>query len=490
MRPLRRLPNRLAFALPLLRRLPAIGALALLAASLRLCAPAPAPADQDGVAAMLGEAVDGAVARDGFVWERSRGWLVDALLGRRALFLAAVGEGPRDLFRAEVRVSREGRPIGVAGVAALTETPLGDETSLVARGDYAAFATRWDEAVQGVTVLELGGRGQASWTRWWSSAASDLGRIELAFRRPPTTVRMQLLDDELRMAVGENDKAATLALDSLSLEHDTGVSGEAWRQSREGSRLDLFDDVQRWWRRLWGADETVTVEPEAALPAAGDGGWPPALAGASWSPRDVGVVGDPPLLTASLSIDGDAVTLVAIDTRHLDLGYRAGRRHPRAETGPHGSGTVPETLAPRVVGVFNGGEAGGAVDGGRVLVPPQASRATVAVDRHGRARLGPLSSRSTKTGDLVGLRQGDTLIAGDARPATTGGRVPRSALGRTADGFLVYGFSAAASGHSLALALRQAGCVYAVTLRGHDEPQGFLSWPAASWRQAARPTPR
>ena len=144
MRPLRRLPNRLAFALPLLRRLPAIGALALLAASLRLCAPAPAPADQDGVAAMLGEAVDGAVARDGFVWERSRGWLVDALLGRRALFLAAVGEGPRDLFRAEVRVSREGRPIGVAGVAALTETPLGDETSLVARGDYAAFATRWD----------------------------------------------------------------------------------------------------------------------------------------------------------------------------------------------------------------------------------------------------------------------------------------------------------------------------------------------------------
>lgn len=477
-RPLRRLPKRLAFALPFLRRLPAIGALVLLAASVRLCSPAPSPADEAGVAAMLGEAVGGTVAPDGFVWERSGGWLADALFGRRALFLATIGEARRDLFRADVRISREGRPIAVGHVVGLTDTPLGDETLLVARGRYAAFATRWDDAVQGVTVLDLGG-DEGVVARWWRGAAAGLGRIELAFRRPPATLRMQIVGDELRMAVGDKAKAATLALDSLVLEHDPGVAGEAWRQSPENGALpELRGALRRGWRRALGGEAAVIVEAEETLPEIEGSGWPPPTpAGASWSPLDVDIVGEAPLLVSSVSIDEDALTLVAIDTRRLDLGFRTGRRHPEAMTGPHGSGTVPTHLAPRVVGAFNGGDDGGAVDGGRVLVPPEPARATVAVDRHGRARLGALRPSLTKTGELVALRQGDTLIEGGARPAVRGGRIPRSAIGRTEDGFLVYAFSARASGHSLALALRQAGCVYAVALRERAEPLGLVSWP-------------
>lgn len=482
MRPLRRLPNRLAFALPLLRRLPAIGALTLLAVGAKLCGPAPTSADEDGVAAMLGEAVGGEVARDAFVWERSRGWLADALLGRRALFLAAIGDAPRDLFRADVRVSREGRPIAVGDVVALTETPLGDEARLVARGRYAAFATRWDGGVQGVTVLDLQGEGTGP-LAWlddgWGGAASELGRIELAFRRPPTSLKMQLVDDELRMAVGPKAKAATLALDSLALDHEAGIAGEAWRQRPDGGpRLDLGDRIDRWWRRLRGADEAAPIEPEVALPSVEGSGWPPpAPAGSSWSPLEVGVVGDAPLLVASASVEGDALTLVAIDTRRLDVGYRAGRRHPEATTGPHGSGTVPRDLAPRVVGAFNGGAAGGAVDGGRVLVPPELGRATVAVDRHGQARLGALPPGLLRTGEIVAVRQGDVLIEDGQRPTSPGGRVSRSALGRTADGFLIYGFAAEASAQSLALALRRAGCVYAVALQRTDAPLGMVTWP-------------
>lgn len=481
-----------------------MGALALLGVALRLAAPArPAP-DPEAVASLLGEASGSEVSREDYVWERSRGWLIDALVGRRVIFLGAAPSEPRDLHRAIVRVTREGHPFEVAALHRLTDTPLGDETDLVAAGQRVAFATRHDGAVQGVTVLELSGprtddlglldRLGILFGGWLDSGSpAGLGRVELAFRRPPPEVDLQLLDGELRMAVGAADRPAVLQLGELRLDSggDRSLAAEAWRQRPEARALDqLTGELGSWWAEVRGHRVDSPREEAADLPPIPEGrGWPPpAPEGSSWTAFAPTGADDPPLLAAEVSRQGQRVVLVAIDTRRLDLGFRAGRRHPQALTGPHGSGRLPTGLAPRVVGAFNGGDdRGGAVDGGRVLVPPRSGEATVGVDRHGRLRLGRLEGHRPPS-DLTALRQSASpLVEGGRRPERPGGRIPRTALGRTSDGFAIHAFSDGATAQTMAEALRAAGCVFAVPLRIGSGPLGLAAWPAGEPAKARRP---
>ncbi len=100
-----------------LKRLPLLAVAAIVAAILRFGSQAPADRSLEGVADLLEGAVGGTVAVDEFVWEPSEGSLTDPLFGRNVLFLAATEpDGPRDLYRARVRVSREGRPLAVRSV--------------------------------------------------------------------------------------------------------------------------------------------------------------------------------------------------------------------------------------------------------------------------------------------------------------------------------------------------------------------------------------
>jgi hypothetical protein len=138
-----------------LRIVPLLALPALLA---RLCTPAPPPATLSGMADMLGAAAGCAVDPDGFVWEPSRGPVLDTVLGRRVIFLGRAGEGsPRDVFRASVRVSLEGHPISVERVVNLSDSPFGDEQGLVANGTHVAYATVSFGSVQQVTLLNLTG---------------------------------------------------------------------------------------------------------------------------------------------------------------------------------------------------------------------------------------------------------------------------------------------------------------------------------------------
>ena len=59
----------------------------------RWSAAAPPEATQAGIASMLAAAAGEDVAADGFVWEASRGALLDVMWGRDVLFLAGA---PRD----------------------------------------------------------------------------------------------------------------------------------------------------------------------------------------------------------------------------------------------------------------------------------------------------------------------------------------------------------------------------------------------------------
>jgi hypothetical protein len=115
------------------------------------------------LAALLTEASGSVVRAEDVRWEPSGGALSDLVLGRFLLFLgSAEVNGPRDVYRARVRVTPEGRVLGAAGVYNLTSTPLGDDHALVVSGDHAAYATWSYGQEQSITALDLSGEGSQS----------------------------------------------------------------------------------------------------------------------------------------------------------------------------------------------------------------------------------------------------------------------------------------------------------------------------------------
>ncbi len=139
--------------------------IALLAVGRACAAGPPPPKTLEGLLGALGEAAHVVVRSNDFVWEASEGVVTDFVEGRRILFLGAEKPGaPRDLYRARVRLSPEGRPLEVRDVVNLTATPYGDEQGLVrdATAERAAFTTFAYGQLQGLTILDLRGEGRAS----------------------------------------------------------------------------------------------------------------------------------------------------------------------------------------------------------------------------------------------------------------------------------------------------------------------------------------
>ncbi len=121
-------------------------------------APKPPEKSLAGLAQALGRETGGLVDDHDIAWEESPGFLTETFLGRHLLFLSRHGEqAPRDLYRARVRVTLDGQVIEVRDVCNLTDTPLGDDVGLEARGERASFATLAYGKIQGISVLELPG---------------------------------------------------------------------------------------------------------------------------------------------------------------------------------------------------------------------------------------------------------------------------------------------------------------------------------------------
>jgi hypothetical protein len=167
------------------------------------------PPTVSGVAGVLGASIGGVVAPDDIRWEPSRGDLADLLLGRRVLFLGADRVGaPRDVWRATVRVTPDGMPLGVAGTSNLTSTPLGDDHALVARGTRAAFATFAFGQEQSVTLLDLAPPpGESDGLldgvmRWLTNVqetggGEGVGRVDVTLDQPAAHVGLALRPDAL-----------------------------------------------------------------------------------------------------------------------------------------------------------------------------------------------------------------------------------------------------------------------------------------------------
>lgn len=164
------------------------------------------------LARVLGQESASVVRPEDLRWEPSGGTFSDLLVGRFVLFLGSVeADGPRDVYRARVRLSPEGRPLSIGNVYNLTSTPLGDDHALVVSGQRAAFATWSYGKEQSVTVLDLSGEGTQGAALVKASdrllgkitnlqatgSSAGVARHDVTFAEPPVRVGLALGDTEL-----------------------------------------------------------------------------------------------------------------------------------------------------------------------------------------------------------------------------------------------------------------------------------------------------
>jgi hypothetical protein len=242
------------------------GVAALLGAGVHLVtAQSPPPRTLEGLAQMLGRATGGVVAPDEIVWETSPGFLVESLRGRNLLFLAAPAAGkPRDVYRASVRVTLAGQPIGVRQLRNLTDTPLGDDVALKLQDGKAAFATVAYGRIQSVTVLELAGtrpmdRPSGVVDRFLlainafqtTGSLAGVGRTDIVLDLPARSVRMTFAPPRLHVDLGDRGRALEYDTQRRTLKGADGGQAYAARAVPQVHRAKPLV--------LWGVD-TVRAE--------------------------------------------------------------------------------------------------------------------------------------------------------------------------------------------------------------------------------------
>lgn len=280
------------------------------------------------LAADLGRATGLRVAASEVVFETTPAiGLRDALRPRAVVFCGRASPGAlRDVFRARVRLLRDGAVLSVSDLTNLTRTPLGDDGPLY--GDRpddtserrrVAFATRAFGQVQSVAVLDLGAsrepppslrrgitnlRERGAWrglTRWDLRLDEPVPEVSLTVRARSLLVRagsrrweMDLARDAVSPAEGAvvaresfPDKPLVIwAVDTVRGIPWIGPAPIAWLEHKVFSaRDDLRQLAWRWFHvRPDRPDETP--EPVAPVIAAGnaletaeearDAHWPPA----------------------------------------------------------------------------------------------------------------------------------------------------------------------------------------------------------------------
>ncbi|MBX3222536.1 MAG: hypothetical protein KF795_18605 [Labilithrix sp.] len=227
------------------RRGPLVGVVAALALASSYAGGGTA-GDPGELAALLSEASGTVVEARDLRWEPSRGAVGDLALGRFVLFLGSREPGaPRDVYRARVRLSPEGRPLAVAATYNLTSTPLGDDHALVVSGGRAAYATWSYGKEQAVTALDLTGEGSQiqatkpadramAWvTNLQQTGSGDgIGRVDVTLEQPAHRVGLALLaaDDTLAIDLADDERAAHPTRRArLDLKKGELVSGEQMR---------------------------------------------------------------------------------------------------------------------------------------------------------------------------------------------------------------------------------------------------------------------
>jgi hypothetical protein len=480
-------------------------------------APPPEPT-LDGLGALLGARVGVNVETASIAWEPRRNALVEIALGRRVLFLASpAGGGPRDVYRATVRLTPNGQPIAVSSVGNLTDTALADELGLSLDENVATFVTAAFGKVQAVTALEVG-RSRLDRTDLFidvPAREATLGRDAHSL-----TLRLDSHAEELRYdfdrhaLTGESRAARVVRRAAPSAGIVTRIADRARRALGDGLSRALgtgFFRARDGFERTVYAIAHVGRRPEPReTPAKAhvedarsvrrpEDVWPPpkvpsrfaALEPDEGTFRPLVKRGSEPALYRTF-VRPDPLrpyaraVVVAMDMRQLELGVVPGTEIPKPSAGPPGEGRLtadPDALR-RVVAVVSAGRAEpgerfGMQGGGRLLVPPKPDETAIVELALGETRVGRWPFGSDVPEEVVGFRQGlDALLDANGKPRgdATGSALDvrsRSGLCATPAGHLYYVFGERLDQQALASTFSQAGCGVAVELGGGVEPAGM-----------------
>lgn len=169
-------------------------------------------------ASFIGESFDLEVTDESVNLVSESAWPL-ALGYRTVVFLASRPREPRDLYRAEVRMTPTGRPIAARRVAQLTKTSAGDEDQVVVLGTRVATRTKVSDLITAVTMVDLHGENEelrqersGFWKMMWAGrnliefgTTRGVERHSYQLLEPAADVELALADDGLRLSFGETE---------------------------------------------------------------------------------------------------------------------------------------------------------------------------------------------------------------------------------------------------------------------------------------------
>jgi len=220
-----------------------VGFVALLATVSHCSAPTPPERSVTGVARLLGAAIGGVVKPEELIWEPGHGVIEELLLGRRVLFLGKPRDGSaRDLYRARIRVTFDGQPLSVGALHNVTDTPVGDDAALEARGNRATFATLAFGRIQGLSVLDLTGIPRSDRPEKFIDRAllainsyqetgsfAGLGRTNIVLDQPAESAKLTLAPPNLEIDFGGAGRVLHYQTEQRSLSGSDGNQAIAAR---------------------------------------------------------------------------------------------------------------------------------------------------------------------------------------------------------------------------------------------------------------------
>jgi hypothetical protein len=482
------------------------------------CAVAATPPPEptlEGLARFLSARVGAPVDPGSVAWEPRRNVLAELAFGRRVVFLAPpLPGGPRDVYRAAVRLTPSGQPLAVSSVTNLSETPQADELGLAVVEGVATFATTAFGKVIAVTALDVRDGTVERTDVLFETPAHE---VTLARDGASVTVRIAGREGELRYdatkrALGPSSDAARVVRRSPPEKGLALAAGDAVRRLLGETASALFasagrfarDAVERAGYAVWHAGRRPA--PRAGLPKAHveeaksarrlEDVWPPPKVPSRFVAAEPGEGAFRPLVTRGAEpclyrtfVRPDPerpyarAVVVAMDMRQLELGLVAGTELPLPSTGPPGEGRLSEDRAfrARLVAVFSGGrslpsERFGMRAGGRLLASPSPNAPAIVELAQAETLVGPWPFGRDVPESVVAFRQGlvELLDAGGTVVAADDDAVARrSGLCATPAGHLYYAFGARLTRRALAETFAQSGCAAAVELAGGGEPTGM-----------------
>jgi hypothetical protein len=486
----------------------ALGVALVLGVAWPALSPRPPERNVDALRSWLGARVHGSIAAGDLVWEPQGNVVSELLFGRGLWFLASAEPGgPRDVYRAWVRLAPNGQPLSVRRTLAVTHTPGADESGLLWRSERLAFATLAGGRIAAVSVLEPSSGAASPLTRLVARETTGelrpFQRTDIWLDAAASSAAVTLDEQALHVELAAIERSVTYDFERHRLNADaTGLAHVSSSPAGEGApRLEILAlarglfgmELTSLGGRAWfrATDATRRAFPGPAHP-------PAATHAPSFAPVTHALL-KPPLgtepeagpaesyLSRATSYPdparpGSALELFALDLRQVELGYAVGSEWPEASAGAPGEGHLPRDAERyrRIVAVFNAGpEAAytryGAFSDGRTFVPPAARWPSVVITRSSEVWLGPWPHGHEIPPEIAAFteRRSALVNTSTAFESPDDSIRRRSALCKLADGRLVYAYAEALDPSTLATALAHAGCEYALPLAAGPERLGF-----------------